>query len=559
MKQFQKYGVAAAVASMAAGAVATEVSNRDMGDLAIVPYYTVNNGLNTGLHIINTTDATQVVKVRLRRGADSKDALDFNVVLSPEDEWTASVVAGGANGVQVVTGDNSCTVPAFDNGVAEMPETFSEGATEGYIEIIGMAQTINELQPIAVAAEHGADGEPANCNAVRSNFFRVASQGADVTANGVHSSAITSSGQCSAIDAAVTACATSELAETVNVSTFEDTHDAAFKVSFMVTDSDGGLEFGDNAVMVEGFSDHPMMTNQQQLRFGLDGLLQYDALNFELPNLAQGALDATRSNAAIASGDMFQDLRDALNATAVVNDWASFETADASVATDWVVTLPGQYAMTDPVCSIYADYAQSTTACSQTGLGAYSAGAQGFTDLPLLLARQLEDSPIGEGSNLLLWDREEKSLNTADPDLGDLNPPSLDFSPAGTDTVPDPDDNEFFLQREVNVLSFNGTSVLGTSASQLDPHGLGMSITVGGADRGWAQLNIVSETATPRLFLLQGTDGEGLLPDDSGRSRFIDVAGQPAVVGMAVWERQFSGQAGNYGRAIEHSFVRSVQ
>jgi hypothetical protein len=100
MKQFQKYGVAAAVASMAAGAMATsKVSEGEVGDLAIVPYYTVNNGFNTGVHIINTSDATQVVKFRLRRGADSKDALDFNLVMSPRDEWTGNITAGGDNGV----------------------------------------------------------------------------------------------------------------------------------------------------------------------------------------------------------------------------------------------------------------------------------------------------------------------------------------------------------------------------------------------------------------------------------------------------------------------------
>ena len=32
-----------------------------------------------------------------------------------------------------------------------------------------------------------------------------------------------------------------------------------------------------------------MMTNQQPLSFGTDGLLNYDPLNFELPNLAYGA------------------------------------------------------------------------------------------------------------------------------------------------------------------------------------------------------------------------------------------------------------------------------
>ena len=57
----------------------------------------------------------------------------------------------------------------------------------------------------------------------------------------------------------------------------------------MLTDPAGGLEAGDNAVMIEGFADAAMMTNQQPLSFGTDGLLNYDPLNFELPNLAYGA------------------------------------------------------------------------------------------------------------------------------------------------------------------------------------------------------------------------------------------------------------------------------
>ena len=42
----------------------------------------------------------------------------------------------------------------------------------------------------------------------------------------------------------------------------------------MLTDPAGGLEAGDNAVMVEGFADAAMMTNQQPLSFGTDGLLE---------------------------------------------------------------------------------------------------------------------------------------------------------------------------------------------------------------------------------------------------------------------------------------------
>ena len=185
MKQFQKYGVAAAVASLAAGAVAQEVSNTESGDLAIIPYYTVLDGKNTGMHIINTTDSTQVVKVRLRRGADSKDALDFNLVMSPRDEWTANIGAGSSemSPVLVTTNDTTCTVPAFPEGGAAMPTTYGTGAGEGYVEIIAMGQpagpttAIAELQHLALAAKHqAATGAPLSCDLVRANFYRVAAE-----------------------------------------------------------------------------------------------------------------------------------------------------------------------------------------------------------------------------------------------------------------------------------------------------------------------------------------------------------------------------------------------
>jgi hypothetical protein len=191
MKQFQKFGVAAAVATVAAGTVAQDVSRSETGDLAIIPYYTVLDGTNTGMHIINTTDSTQVVKVRLRRGTDSKDALDFNLVMSPRDEWTANIGAGGANGVLVTTNDTTCTVPEFPAGGAEMPATFATGATEGYVEIIAMAQASTELQPIAVNAEHDA-GVPESCELVRQNFYRVAEASVGTaTVRGTHTAKLT--------------------------------------------------------------------------------------------------------------------------------------------------------------------------------------------------------------------------------------------------------------------------------------------------------------------------------------------------------------------------------
>ena len=613
MKQFQKYGVAAAVASIATGVVATEVSKKEAGDLAIIPYYTVLDGKNTGMHIINTTESTQVVKVRLRRGADSKDALDFNLVMSPLDEWTANIGANpDGDGVVVTTNDTTCTVPEFPADGAVMPSTFAEGAEEGYVEIIAMAQAFSEGMTVAVAAEHD-DGVPLSCATVRQNFYRVSDNAAydrgdllnavgellfsgnpfaftgESTVRGTHYSDVTSSGLCTANAARTGGACDFESAregicgdkddyspecndaiiDLINASLYVDSDDAALKVSWMVTDSDGGLEIGDNAVMVEGFSEIAMMTNQELLDFGTDGILNYDALNFELPNLSWAVWDADRSavlapvvgfGAGIpdATGSLMPALMDALDAEAIINDWAAFDTSGGTVATDWVVTLPGQYTMQNPICDAYDAYSEATTACvaynETADAGVSSAGALDEDQLPLIVAD-------GSGSNMLLWDREEMSLNET-PDTPDTD---LGFSPGGTAGTP-PD--TFVLNREVNVLMFNDGNVLGTADLQDEDLGLGFVVNVSDEgnppNRGWSAL-IIEEVADEMIWHPEDLDhGDDIDPNDNGdgdedgwgyfEPSFTDTV---AVVGFAAWERSFADQAGNYGRAIEHSTISS--
>ena len=100
---FKPLGLAIAVATASAGYAGianaqTLADNAGLGNLGIVPYYTVNSGYTTGVSVINTSAFTQVVKVRMRRAVDSMDALDFNVVLSPFDVWTGYVQQEAANG-----------------------------------------------------------------------------------------------------------------------------------------------------------------------------------------------------------------------------------------------------------------------------------------------------------------------------------------------------------------------------------------------------------------------------------------------------------------------------
>ena len=617
MKQFQKFGVAAAVASVAAGAVATDVSRSETGDLAIIPYYTVMDGVNTGMHIINTTGSTQVVKVRLRRGTDSKDALDFNLVMSPYDEWTANIGAGGPNGVLVTTNDTTCTVPEFPAGGAPMPETFSEGATEGYVEIIAMAQTIDEDQPIAVGAEHD-EGTPADCAAVRQNFYRVAVDDvADAAVRGTHTSNLTSNGACASEAEADgnTACAAAGLA--ANLSSYEDSSDNALKVSFMLTDPAGGLEAGDNAVMVEGFADAAMMTNQQPLSFGLEGVLKYDPLNFELPNLAYGAYassNATRQAAMAADGSggtagagadlgmtdgtMWANLSHALDADSIANDWAAFSTADGTVHADWVVTLPGQYVMTNPICDAYTSYSEAALTASVicgsdasstvTAIAAlwssYSAaGGSDRNQLPLIVASNDGGDPlIGDGSiaNLNLWDREEMRISGTDEEIEQPDD-ELGFSPGGSVGTPGVPEVPVILPYEVNVIAFGDADSSTAVMSDLK-----LSVTPPeGSDRGWARLDIQSSNDDPERWNLAGytddgdlspltvvtneagfpIDAEGNITGDLDEmipsldvGTFTDVvASDVGVVGFAIWQRSFAEQAGNYGRMVEHSTIAS--
>lgn len=567
MKQFQKYGVAAAVASVAAGAVAQEISKNEAGDLAIIPYYSVLDGKNTGMHIINTTASTQVVKVRLRRGADSKDALDFNLVMSPYDEWTANIGAGGDTGVQLTTNDTTCTIPEFDNGVAQMPDTYAEGATEGYAEIIAMGQPTTELSHIGITAKHTEDGVPFSCELVRQNFFRVpVGDVGDAEVRGTHASNILSTGFCTdvneSIAGAVTALGVCKFNTAQNLSIMEDADDNALKVSFFITDSDGGLEAGDNAVHVSGFANAPMMTNQQPLSFGTAGILQFDPLNFELPNLAYGAYESSNATriaggadgaSDISSGALFDGVREALDAEALINDWASFEAADGStVAADWVVTLPGQYTMNNPICDLYASYTLAATACATAAAAA--AAAAGGDELPLILASNTTSNPISGNSNLSLWDREEMAQirpdTPSDSDLG--------FSPGGSAGDPT---QLAVLNREVNVISWNEVSSLNTAATQEDDLGLGVNVDVPDADRGWGELAIVPATAAVGTVDFGGIvdDDENLGPD-AGAGAATNAVANPnatAALGIAVWERQFAAQAGNYGRMVEHSTIVS--
>lgn len=208
MNMKKKVLATAVVAAMGVGSAhAVSLSTDGTGEVAIVPYWTTmpgmanpgdkNDYMKTNVSIVNTTSETKAVKVRFIEAENSREVLDFNLYLSPEDVWTASLmyfdtaadktmyaaewaagvlgepVSGSVSGTRIITNDNSCTAPDIStNSYAFSNVLFTDGGTtganrlrSGYFEVIEMGVVV-DAQAVA-AIKHTAAGVPGNCAAVR--------------------------------------------------------------------------------------------------------------------------------------------------------------------------------------------------------------------------------------------------------------------------------------------------------------------------------------------------------------------------------------------------------
>ena len=156
-----------------------------LGQALIYPYYTVQsvngNNYNTYLSVVNTTSQGKALKVRFREGKNSREVLDFNLFLSPNDVWTAAVVPADATATsagRIVTGDTSCTNPPIpaagvdfrntqyaSTGLTDGTGTGLDRTREGYAEIIELATVTNATMLAGIT--HTAAGVPANCATVQ--------------------------------------------------------------------------------------------------------------------------------------------------------------------------------------------------------------------------------------------------------------------------------------------------------------------------------------------------------------------------------------------------------
>lgn len=193
MKMFRGAAVAAAIAgSMAAyNAQAVNLSTDGIGEVAIAPFYTVRDGWSTLINLTNTDANPVAVKVRFHEAHNSRDVLDFTVLLSGYDVFTG-IVTENANGEAIFRSTDSpndaglytCTIPTVINKLnangdlpdIKMSTAGFKGATtgddddgvlttdrlkEGYIEFIvmGHASAVGDGNPSYDLADFGVPNE----------------------------------------------------------------------------------------------------------------------------------------------------------------------------------------------------------------------------------------------------------------------------------------------------------------------------------------------------------------------------------------------------------------
>lgn len=212
MRQDKLAKTIAALIAITAGAIqpaqALNLNPNGVGQVLIYPYYTVNGGNQTLFSVVNKTAAGKAIKVRFREGRNAREALSFNIYLSPFDVWTGTLFSlsdiGPSNPASLLTGDDSCTVPRIKrsqslpplaNGTRYVsffnfaytgsyndsgPDT-RDRTREGYFELIEMGEVVNREDSSLSAISHGSDGLPMNCIKIERAWMPLGTASPEIT------------------------------------------------------------------------------------------------------------------------------------------------------------------------------------------------------------------------------------------------------------------------------------------------------------------------------------------------------------------------------------------
>lgn len=437
-KKLVTLAVASAVsggAMMAAPARADmNVSQDNLGQVLLFPYYTVKNGFDTLFTVTNTSNKTAIIKVRWREALNSREVRDFNVILSPRDVWTGVVTSNG-DGARVRTFDKTCTSPILPasgvvSGAREVDFTnalfagnFTDGATEditrvkeGYFEVFLMGVSDRDPAVSSNVLEYNAkhvSGTPRDCAKVDALFLNASA-----------------------------------------INGYTDAPENVLKGHSTLINVVNGKAIDVEPTAIEGFrTGTPYVA--------APGDLEPSLANGDAVTTAQRFYDGAYDSAFITTGseDVVSEL---LRATSVINEFAT----GSNASTSWVLTFPTKHHYTDA-------YTPSTgpTLDNSTPTGGFSEWF--YTPVTSSFASAVRNGRSCDNIGLSLWNREEGSV-----------------TPGGTSFSPAPTEASVSLCYEVNVLDFNTSSVFGAGINRLSVD----TSAVGGA--GWARLTFSEAPAT---------------------------------------------------------------
>jgi hypothetical protein len=482
----------AGAAGIAGTAQAVNINPDGLGQVLVYPYYTANDGNQTILSVVNTTDQAKAVKVRFLEGFNSREVLDFNLYLSHHDVWVASIAdlglptTDGGPTPGLLIPDNSCTVPYLfaDTGTdaygmqpfLDLAYTgvFEDGgptemgrAAEGHFEIIEMGTLTNgsaipadpdakppvtETLGSAAAATHGTDGIPANCEQLVENWTEYTN--AD---NGVwFEEALGDGGQ---------------------ATTDTTRNSGGLFGGASVVNSENGTMYSYNAKAIQGYdkTDDGVHYIPGTIHPSLDdGDQRVATVFFGVPQNTAVELVYNNTIEAVSAVFMHENIMN----TYITDD-------NLAAATEWIVTFPTKNFYVDPDRLSEVDTGVWIPDSTDPGCGGWVPGEDfpeetgkgphdndGWEHCTYVFVTDdqfarapftsLFDGMACETVGLQTWDRNEQTFVPDDP--GGSRPPVVSPSiPGDCDPgIEICETTEFQLCYEVNVLRFGDDSIFGT-------------------------------------------------------------------------------------------------
>lgn len=494
-KSLVAFAIATAVSGAAfvsTSAHAVNISPDGLGQVQIFPYYTVKNGHDTYLHLTNTSSATVAVKVRFREAKNSREVRDFNVVLSPYDIWTAAVTANG-DGAKLVTFDKSCTSPALN------ASTTSPGATE--IEFTSIAYD-------GTSSNYKYDNGGRGIERTQEGYFEVIAMGAStrnvasstnvVEYNAKHVNGVPR--DCAQVNDAFDGDYGSELATSKSEFASWTAAGNVLKGYATLINVSNGQAVGVEPTTLANFN------NADTLLYPPGDL--FPDLDSAQPGDSALFVNDQGGQETFTSGRAIDNVSALLQRRNVINEYTS--TATGSTATDWVITFPTKHNYVDD--GGVADYGPAPLPAGPVTAPFSEWFAKNTTDLNNTLGKSCVEVTLTQ------YDREERTA-----------------APSGTQFSPRSASGRNELCNEVNVLSFNGSNVLGSSVKyDISTSGVGQT--------GWMNLTL-------------GTGaGQGVLTDGTVRLDGLPVIGFGTVVR---YNNAEAGNNRNYGTTQQHSYQRA--